>query len=97
MKGDIMKKKIRTEQEKEKLNKRLNIILGQVNGIKQMINEDRYCGDILIQISSVSSSLKSLGNVILNNHIKSCVIENIEKGNLDIVDELIELSSKLNK
>ena len=64
----------RTEEEKVKLTKRLNIIEGQVRGINQMIANDRYCGDILIQIAAVNKSLQTIGNSILENHIKTCVV-----------------------
>ena len=91
------KSKHRNEDEKKNLDRRLKIIAGQVNGIAQMVENDRYCGDILIQISSASNALKSLGNEILKNHMKTCVVENIQEGNTEIVDELVDLFAKLNK
>ena len=91
------KSKHRNEDEKKNLDRRLKIIAGQINGIAQMVENDRYCGDILIQISSASSALKSLGNEILKNHMKTCVVENIQEGNTEIVDELVDLFAKLNK
>ena len=57
--------KHRTEEEKKDLTRRLNIIAGQVNGIKQMIENDRYCDDVLMQVASTTNALKSLGNEIL--------------------------------
>ncbi len=91
------KSKHRNEDEKKNLDRRLKIIAGQINGIAQMVENDRYCGDILIQISSASNALKSLGNEILKNHMKTCVVENIQEGNTEIVDELVDLFAKLNK
>ena len=91
------KSKHRNEEEKKNLDRRLKIIAGQINGIAQMVENDRYCGDILIQISSASNALKSLGNEILKNHMKTCVVENIQEGNTEIVDELVDLFAKLNK
>jgi len=87
----IDKKTERTEEEKKALTKRLNIIEGQVRGINQMIADDRYCNDILIQISSVCNSLKTLGHNILESHLKTCVVEDIKKGNLEIIDDIISL------
>ena len=84
----------RTEAEKKKLIKRLNIIEGQVRGINQMICDDRYCGDVLIQISAVSKALKSLGNNILENHLKTCVVNDVQMGNLDILEDVILLIRK---
>lgn len=85
----------RTEDTKKDLTKRLNIIEGQIRGIKQMIVDDRYCNDVLIQIAAVNKALESLGNNILENHLKTCVITNIQKGNLDIIEEVMQLIKKL--
>lgn len=85
----------RTELEKKNLIKRLNIIEGQVRGISQMIENDRYCADILVQIAAVNNSLKSLGNHVLENHLKTCVAYDIQMGNLDILDDVMKLIKKL--
>ena len=85
----------RTDEEKKKLNKRLNIIDGQIRGIKQMIEDDRYCADILIQLSAINKSLESVENAILESHIKSCVLNEIQNGNADIIDEVMELFKRL--
>ncbi len=60
-----------------------------------MVEEDRYCGDILMQIAAVESALQALGYVVLQDHMESCVVEEIQKGNTAIVDEAIELVKKL--
>ena len=70
---------------------------GQLKGIKKMVNEDTYCNDILIQLSAIENSVKSLSNHILEKHLYNCVIKDLEAGNLDIVDELIDLFKKFNK
>ena len=85
----------RTDEEKSKIIKRLNIIEGQVRGVKQMIEDDRYCGDVLIQIAAVSKSLQSLGNKILEKHLKTCVADEIKDGNIDIIDDVMLLIKKL--
>lgn len=85
----------RNEEEKQKLIRRLNIIAGQVNGLQQMVTDDRYCADILMQISSTTNALKSLGNEILKNHMKNCMVEDIQKGNLEVVEEILDLVNKL--
>lgn len=92
---DKQKTKERTEEEKKKLIRRLNIIAGQVNGLQQMVTDDRYCADILMQISSTTNALKSLGNEILKNHMKSCMVEDIQKGNLEVIEEILDLVNKL--
>lgn len=85
----------RNEEEKQKLIRRLNIIAGQVNGLQQMVTDDRYCADILMQISSTTNALKSLGNEILKNHMKSCMVEDIQKGNLEVIEKILDLVNKL--
>ena len=89
------KTKERTEEEKKKLIRRLNIVAGQVNGLQQMVTDDRYCADILMQISSTTNALKSLGNEILKNHMKNCMVEDIQKGNLEVIEEILDLVNKL--
>lgn len=85
----------RDEQAKKKLVNRLNRMIGQLGGIKKMVEEDRYCGDILMQIAAVESALQALGYIVLQDHMESCVVEEIQKGNTAIVDEAIELVKKL--
>lgn len=85
----------RNEEEKQKLIRRLNIISGQVNGLQQMVTDDRYCADILMQISSTTNALKSLGNEIIKNHMKNCMVEDIQKGNLEVIEEILDLVNKL--
>jgi DNA-binding FrmR family transcriptional regulator len=61
-------------EQQQKLKKRINRIGGQVNGISRMIDEDRYCVDILNQIAAVRSALDALGVELLTNHIEGCMI-----------------------
>lgn len=88
--------KHRTEEEKKELIKRLSRIEGQVRGIKQMINDDRYCDDILIQLSAITKSLKSLGNVMLKSHLSTCVVQDLKNDNLEVIDDVIDLFGRLN-
>lgn len=83
--------KVRSEEEKKVILSRLNRLIGQMNGIKSMIENDRYCDDVLIQLSAVDKSIKSLANLILDNHMHTCLIENIQKGNYEVVDEITDL------
>ena len=83
--------KQRTDEEKHALDIRLNKIIGQLNGIKNMVAEDRYCDDILIQLSAVDKSIKSLANLMLDAHMHSCLVENVQAGNLEVVDEIVDL------
>ena len=85
----------RTQVEKNKITKRLNVIEGQVRGINQMVLDDRYCDDILIQIAAVTKSLQTLGNSILESHMRNCVVRDIKSGNTDIINDVMQLVKKL--
>ena len=91
------KKTVRTKEEKKIVTDRLNRIEGQIKGIKRMIEEDRYCNDVLMQLSAVENSIKSLSNHVLENHLYTCVANDLEAGNVEIVDEMISLFKKFNK
>ena len=86
-----VKTKKRSEDEKKNLTTRINRISGQLNGIKAMIEDDRYCGDILTQLLAVEKSVRAISNIILDNHMHSCLIEHIEKGDYSIIDEISDL------
>ncbi len=92
-----MKQTHRSENEKKIIVNRINRLMGQMNGIKNMINEDRYCDDVLVQLSAITKSIQSLSNHILEKHLYSCVSTSIENGNLEILDELISIFKRFNK
>ena len=76
---------------------RLKRIEGQVRGLHRMVEEEKYCVDILTQISAVRAALKSTGMLILKRHVETCVADAIEEGGSEraaIIDELIEIMSK---
>lgn len=85
----------RDEKEQKQLQNRISRMIGQLNGIKNMIDDNRYCGDILIQIGAVESALQSLGYIILQEHMQTCVVEEVKKGNEAIMVEAVELIKKL--
>jgi len=89
------KQKHRNVAEYKSLMNRLNRIEGQVRGIKNMLENDAYCTDILIQVSAVTSALNSFNKELLANHISTCVAENLKKGNDDVIDELVTTLQKL--
>ncbi len=91
------KKTHRSDEEKKAINNRISRIEGQLQGIKKMIGNDSYCNDVLVQLSAVENAIKSLSNLILENHLYSCVTKDIEEGNLEVIDELISLFKKFNK
>ncbi len=83
--------KERTIEEKKELEKRINRIIGSLNGVKNMIEDNRYCDDILIQLSAIDKSVKSLANLILDNHMHTCLISHIENKDYKIIDDIIDL------
>ncbi len=91
------KKTKRTPDEKKRIISRLNRISGQINGINKMIENDAYCNDVLIQLSAVENSVKSLSKYILENHLYTCVPRDLEDGDLETIDELISLFKRFNK
>lgn len=91
------KKKQRSELEYKNYISRLNRIEGQIRGIKGMVERDAHCTDIMIQVSAVRAALNSFNRVLLENHIKTCVTEDIRNGKNETVDELLETLQKLMK
>lgn len=91
------KHKDREEKELKDLMNRLKRIEGQVRGIEGMLESGAYCTDILMQVSAINSALNSFNKVLLGNHIKTCVAENIRKGNDEVIDELVTAMQKLMK
>lgn len=89
------KKKDRSEREYKDLVNRLSRIEGQIRGIKRMLDEDCYCPDIMIQVSAANAALNSFNKVLLANHIRTCVADDIRNGNDDVIDELVTTLGKL--
>lgn len=91
------KTKNRDEKEYKDLLNRLSRIEGQVRGVKNMVESDAYCTDILTQVSAITAALNSFNKVLLSSHIKTCVADNIKNGNDEIIDELVTTLQKLMK
>ena len=89
------KTKERSAKEYKDLIHRLNRIEGQIRGIKGMVERDAYCPDILFQASAVNAALCSFNKVLLANHIRTCVADDIRKGKDETIDELVNTLQKL--
>nr|WP_280525605.1 metal-sensitive transcriptional regulator [Kroppenstedtia eburnea] len=74
---------------KSNLTSRLNRIEGQIRGVRRLIENDTYCDDVLTQIAAVQSALNSVSRILLEGHMKSCVVERIREGDDEVVDELM--------
>ena len=90
------KKDPRNPQLVENLQKRLHRIAGQVNGVSKMIDENRYCKDVLIQIAAIESALKEVGYIILKDHMLTCVSNDIKQDDFTSLEDAIEIAKKLN-
>lgn len=93
---DRFKARPRSEQEIKSLVSRLNRIAGQIGGIKKMIEDNRYCGEVLVQVSAAESAMRAFGYLILEEHLATCVSDKIRAGDESIVSETVELIKKLN-
>lgn len=82
---------------KQNMIKRLNRIEGQIRGIARMIDNDVYCDDILHQFSSVEAALKSVKTILLEAHMKSCIVEQLKAGHEEVIDELMITIKKMVK
>lgn len=91
------KHKDREDKEIRDLMNRLKRIEGQVRGVENMVESGVYCTDILVQVSAITSALNSFNKVLLANHVKTCVADNIRNGNDEVVDELVNTLQKLMK
>ena len=92
-----MRTKERSEEEYTDLIHRLNRVEGQIRGIKGMLEKNAYCVDILTQVSAANSALNSFTRELLENHIRSCVAEDIRQGQDDKLEELLATLQKLMK
>ncbi len=89
------KKDPRSEEMINNLKTRLKRISGQINGVSQMIDDNRYCGDILIQVAAIESALKEVGYIILKDHLYTCVSDDIKNNDFSSLEEALEISKKL--
>lgn len=86
-----------SDKTKSNLISRLNRIEGQIRGVKGMIEKDTYCDDVLNQIAAVQSALNGVGKLLLEGHMKSCIVERIQAGEHEVIDELLVTVHKLMK
>ena len=86
---------LRDESEKRALINRCSRVEGQIRGIRGMLEKDLYCDDILNQVAAVRSALDSISRLILERHMKSCLIDRIQAGELEVVDELLGTLQKM--
>jgi DNA-binding FrmR family transcriptional regulator len=95
--GKHVRKSHHSQEMKGNLVSRLNRVEGQIRGIKGLIEKDTYCDDVLTQIAAAQSALNSVGKLLLEGHMKSCIVERIQAGEHEVVDELLVTMRKLMK
>lgn len=91
------RRKKRTPEEQKALLVRLRKVEGQIRGIQKMVEEDRYCPDILMQVSAVNCALSAFNKLLLARHIRECVVDDIQNGDDETIDELCNVIERLMK
>lgn len=94
---DCCRTRRRSEEELKRLTHRLSRIEGQVRGLREMLQKDAYCTDILTQVSAVNAALNSFSRELLSEHIHTCVADGLRAGDDSVVDELMGTLQKLMK
>ncbi len=79
------------------LQKRLNRAIGQLNGVKAMIDDNRYCGDVLTQLAAAESAVRSVSAQVLQNHLETCVSDKIMQGDESAIDEVMKLIKRFSR
>ena len=84
----------RSPELKADVTRRINRAVGQLNGIRAMVEEDRYCGDVLTQLAAVESAVKAISREVMRDHLETCVVERIQAGDTEVTDEVMDLFRK---
>lgn len=87
----------RSEELQKDVQKRLNRVIGQLGGVKAMLDDNRYCGDVLTQLAAAQSALQKVSGILLKEHLETCVVEQIQEGHTETIDEVIDLIRKFSK
>ena len=87
----------RSQEMQADLVRRLNRAVGQLNGVKGMVEDNRYCGDVLVQLAAAKSAVRSIERIVLENHLQTCVVEEIRNGNDEVVAEAMGLIRRVVK
>lgn len=87
----------RSEEFQADLQKRLNRAIGQLNGVKGMLDDNRYCGDVLVQLAAVESAVHTVSALLLQDHLETCVVEQIRRGNDEVVGEVVQLIKRFSR
>ena len=81
----------RSPELKASVTRRINRAVGQLNGIKQMVEDDRYCADVLVQLAAVEKAVAAISREIMQDHLETCVVERIQAGDTEVINEVMDL------
>ena len=87
----------RSAEFQKDLQTRLNRAIGQLNGVKSMIEDNRYCGDVLMQLSAAESAVHSVSMLLLEDHLRTCVTDKIRTGDTQVLEETMQLIKRFSK
>ena len=87
----------RSQELQDNIIKRLNRAIGQLNGVKAMIEDNRYCGDVLTQLAAAESAVRRVSEMVLAEHMRTCVVEEVRAGNDEVIDEVMALMRRFSK
>ncbi len=87
----------RSEALQADVQKRLNRAIGQLNGVKAMIDDNRYCGDVLSQLAAAESAVRRVSELVLEEHMRTCVVEEVRQGNDEVIEEVMGLMRRFAK
>lgn len=79
------------------MQKRLNRAIGQLTGVKAMIEDNRYCGDVLTQLAAAEFAVRRVSEMVLAEHMRTCVVEEVRAGNDEVIDEVMALMRRFSK
>lgn len=79
------------------MQKRLNRAIGQLTGVRAMIEDNRYCGDVLTQLAAAESAVRRVSEMVLAEHMRTCVVEEVRAGNDEVIDEVMALMRRFSK
>jgi len=81
----------RSPELKRKVTSRINRAVGQLNGVKAMVEEDRYCADVLVQLAAAEKAVQAVSRMVLQDHLETCVVERVQAGDTEVIDEVMDL------
>ncbi len=87
----------RSEELQKDVTRRLNRAIGQLNAVKDMVADNRYCGDVLTQLAAAESAIRSVSGMLLQDHLETCVVEQIRRGNDEVVEEVVQLVKRFSR